>query len=605
MFGLHPSRGYFLTNTLCFVALGPRMRFFILTLFIFVAHTVQAQEFTTPLSSIRALQVHATSQRAAYSLDTVNLPLIDDFSRPDIWPSPSIWTDNHVYINTDLAISPPTLGVATFDGLNASGRAYDTIPSSRGLSDQLTSQAVNLQNLSIADSVYLSFFWQPAGHGEQPESTDSLAVEFWGADSIWRVVWSQRGSSLQAFQQQLCGLLHPRYFHPGFRFRFSAYGSLTGLVDVWHIDYIKLARARNYADTFYTDVAIKELPNSLITPLRRAPYRQLLSAPGNFPISPISLPVTNMGVVDRNMAHSYTCLDAADNTLVQSAPVQIISPFTSLSSRTIDYPAFAIPVRNSDSLNLDFTYIIQANPDDRRANDTLRTRLSLWNDYAYDDGTAETGYGINLLGASIACKFYVASPDTLRGVWMYFIEAAESASRELFNLKVWSRIGENSLAGNETLLTQMERQKPRFADSLGLFVFYPLDTPVLVRDSFYVGWQQLSTRLLNIGLDRNSQVQGVKWTSVQGTWQPSSISGSWMIRPVLADSLAFPTAINDMRADLIPLIYPNPSNGQLRIRWDLLPETEDQVASLHQLTIRDLGGESCRNSPCTDYRTLN
>jgi hypothetical protein len=535
----------------------------------------QAQEFTTPINSLRFLQIQAEGQRVSYSLDTVNLPLVDDFSRPEIWPSPSMWTDNHVFVNTNLAISPPTLGVATFDGLNSSGRAYDTIPSSRGLTDQLTSQAVNLQNLSVADSVYLSFFWQPAGHGEQPETNDSLSVEFWGADSVWQVVWSQRGTPLQPFRQQLCGLLHPRYFHSGFRFRFSAYGSLTGLVDLWHIDYVKLARARNSSDTTYTDLAIKELPNSPIAPLRRAPYKQLLSAPGNFPISPISLPVTNLGLVDRNMAHSYTCVDASDNSPVQSAPVQIISPFTALSSRTIDYPAFPIPSRNSDSLNLDFTYIIQGNPDDRRANDTLRTRLSLCNDYAYDDGTAETGYGINLLGASIACKFYVATPDTLRGVWMYFIEAAESASRELFDLKIWSRIGENFLAGNETL---------------GVFVFYPLDTPVLVRDSFYVGWQQLSTRLLNIGLDRNSPVQGVKWTSVQGTWQPSSISGSWMIRPVLADSLSFPATVTHYTHYSSRLIYPNPSNGAMRIRWDLLGDAQQAGHASFQFRIRDTRG---------------
>jgi len=550
----------------------------------------QAQEYTTPLSALRVLQVHSEGQRINYSLDTINLPLADDFSRPQIWPSPSFWTDNHVFVNTDLAISPPTLGVATFDGLNSSGRAYDTIPSSRGLTDQLSSQALNLQNLGVADSVYLSFFWQPAGQGEQPEINDSLTVEFWGADSIWRVVWSQRGTSMQPFRQQLCGLLHPRYFHAGFRFRFSAYGSLTGLVDLWHIDYVKIARGRNEADTIYTDVAIKELPNSPIAPLRRAPYKQLLSAPGNFPISPISLPVSNLGTVDRNMAHSYTCVDASDNSPVQSAPVQIISPFTALSSRSIDYPAFPIPARNSDSLNLDFTYLIQANPDDRRANDTLRTRLSLWNDYAYDDGTAETGYGINLLGASIACKFYVATPDTLRGVWMYFIEAAESASRELFDLKIWSRIGENSLAGNESVLSRMERQRPRYADSLGVFVFFPLDTPVLVQDSFYVGWQQLSTRLLNIGLDRNSPVQGVKWTSVQGTWQPSSISGSWMIRPVLADSLSFPATVAHHAHYSSPLFYPNPSTGTMRIRWDLLADAKQAGHASFQFRIRDTRG---------------
>jgi hypothetical protein len=140
------------------------------------------------------------------------------------------------------------------------------------------------------------------------------------------------------------------------------------------------------------------------------------------------------------------------------------------------------------------------------------------------------------------------------------------------------------------MLTQMERQKPQHSDSLGIFVFYPLDTPVLVRDSFYVGWQQLSTRLLNIGLDRNSPVQGVKWTSVQGTWQPSSISGSWMIRPVLDDSLSFPAVVHHRKVVTSPLFYPNPTNGLLRIRWDMLPDSEIQESKTFQLRLRDIGG---------------
>ena len=550
-----------------------------------------AQEFTTPIAALRPLQEHAATQRVAYQLDTINLPLIDDFSRPAVWPSPSLWTDNLVYVNADLSVSPPTLGVATFDGLDANGRAYDGLsPTSRGLADRMSSQAVNLQNLSPADSVYLSFFWQPAGLGEQPESTDSLALEFLAADSLWYGVWSQRGLPVQPFRPQLCGLLHPRYFHSGFRFRFSAYGSLTGLVDLWHLDYVKLARARNVVDTLFTDVAIKEQPNSPLAPYRRIPYRQLLTSPGLYPVSPVSLPVTNLGNSDRNVAHSYTCLDAASGSVVQSVPLQIISPFTAQSSRTIDYPAFPIPAGSSDSLNLDFTYAVQASPDDRRANDTLRTRLSLWNDFAYDDGTAETGYGINLLGASVAYKFYVATPDTLRGVWMYFIQAAENAAQELFNLKIWSAIGENTLAGNETVLTQQELQRPRYADSFGVFVFYPLDTPVLVRDSFYVGWQQLSNRLLNIGLDRNSPVQGVKWTSVLGNWQASGIAGSWMIRPVLADSLSFPTPVVTLNRPGRPWLYPNPTYGQLYVHWDLAGDDATTDNAPFDWQLRDVCG---------------
>jgi hypothetical protein len=145
---------------------------------------------------------------------------------------------------------------------------------------------------------------------------------------------------------------------------------------------------------------------------------------------------------------------------------------------------------------------------------------------------------------------------------MYFTQAAENAALELFNLKVWAFIGEGSFTGNESLLTQQPLQRPRYADSLGQFVFYALDTPVLVRDSFYVGWQQLTQKLLNIGLDRNNQVAGVKWFNTLGQWNQSAISGSWMIRPVLATELRFPTAVRPQK-EAVWQLYPNPTNGLL------------------------------------------
>src|SRR4051794_25290576 len=50
--------------------------------------------------------------------DTLELPFNDDFSEPGIYPSPSRWMDNKVFINSDMPRVLPTVGAATFDGLD-------------------------------------------------------------------------------------------------------------------------------------------------------------------------------------------------------------------------------------------------------------------------------------------------------------------------------------------------------------------------------------------------------------------------------------------------------------------------------------------------------
>ena len=94
------------------------------------------------------------------TLDTIDLPFFDDFSKDNIYPDAGLWLDSNVFINRDYPIAPPTLGVATFDGVSKSGCPYDTTLTNSGASlpaDTLTSKPINL---FLSDSVYLTFFWQ-------------------------------------------------------------------------------------------------------------------------------------------------------------------------------------------------------------------------------------------------------------------------------------------------------------------------------------------------------------------------------------------------------------------------------------------------------------
>lgn len=541
-------------------------RIFVLSVIGFFGFGIaSAQEVLSPLRHIPA-QKQLFKGRIQNTVDTLQLPFIDDFSNSTVVPHPSRWTDRWVFVNTDMADGPPTLGVATFDGLNAQGEAYDPLSvNSNGLADRLTSQAINLGLETPADSVYLSFLFQPAGLCDPPESNDSLTLEWLDKNGSWRSVWGRTGSASRAFEQVILPVIDTAFLHPGFRMRWSSYGNLSGNVDVWHLDYIRLNRNRNLGDTLITDVGFRFRPSALIQPYQEMPWKQFAADSLRFKAINHVVTARNLGAA-RNVAYKYASRNLNNGTTIIDVGEQNISPFPSASDLPFSFQAFPIPIPASgDSLTLETTYSLRTAPDFLADNDTVRRVHRFWNHFAYDDGTAETGYGLNIIGGSVAYKFYVARPDTLRGVWMQFTQAANNASLELFNLKVWAFIGEGSFTGNEAVLTQQDLQRPRYADSIGQYVFYALDTPVVVRDSFYVGWQQLTQRLLNIGLDRNNNVPGVKWFNVQGQWNPSLINGMWMIRPVIGDSLRYPTAISESKLPEIK-VFPNPVEDHLYIQ---------------------------------------
>jgi len=84
-----------------------------------------------------------------------------------------------------------------------------------------------------------------------------------------------------------------------------------------------------------------------------------------------------------------------------------------------------------------------------------------------------------------------------------------------------------------------------------------------VSDSFYVGWQQETPGLLNIGLDRNDTlVRYNRWFNTQGIWEESSIAGSWMIRPVLGGPFRYPASVAPASSRMLNKCYPNPWNAQ-------------------------------------------
>ena len=91
----------------------------------------QARSGVWNLYSLPAPAVN-TSYARMQNTDTLTVPFWDDFSYADTGspannsysPSPRLWAEgsNTVRVNTGLDIAPPTVGIATFDGVGADGQ---------------------------------------------------------------------------------------------------------------------------------------------------------------------------------------------------------------------------------------------------------------------------------------------------------------------------------------------------------------------------------------------------------------------------------------------------------------------------------------------------
>jgi hypothetical protein len=195
----------------------------------------------------------------------------------------ALWLDAHAYRNDRFAVNPRSLGVVTFDGLNASGFPYAIGTTFTNTADYLHSKPLDLNGYTAADSLYFSFLVQPEGLGDVPEATDSLRLEFYAKDlGQWFHVWSMAGDTTSPFKVVHIPVKDAKYFKRGFQFRFSNYGALSGALDHFHIDYVHLRTQSNLADTLFKDFAWVYPMNTLLQDYTAVPWDHYKNTPKPF-----------------------------------------------------------------------------------------------------------------------------------------------------------------------------------------------------------------------------------------------------------------------------------------------------------------------------------
>ncbi|MEO1255565.1 MAG: T9SS type A sorting domain-containing protein, partial [Bacteroidota bacterium] len=100
--------------------------------------------------------------------------------------------------------------------------------------------------------------------------------------------------------------------------------------------------------------------------------------------------------------------------------------------------------------------------------------------------------------------------------------------------------------------------------SINEFTRYPLQSSVILSDTFFIGYQQSVNEYIGIGFDRsNPEASQYIFENRTGVWEQNRrLTGALMIRPVFSsvDSL-----VTGIQSSPKLTVYPNPTKGWLTI----------------------------------------
>lgn len=537
----------------------------------------------------------------------IDLPILEDFSDSETRTHLDLWLDTDVFVNTDMAIHPPSIGVATFDGINSKGNPYG---GSYGKSDNLTSKGINFSG--SATDYSLSYWLQPQGYADRPEIKDSMIVEFRDMDGEWNKVASHKGvpsNQPNTIEQPFTFhriAIPEEYQYDGFQFRFTNYSDRRGQSDAWHLDYIRLDN--NITDSLFSDIAFMELPNYVLSPYTSMPWGHFIGSDGStlaqnlevgifnhfaetITANPSSVVIEETNSSTNMFGGNFSLLNTPQQIEIEngvavnydfplnSFPTTASPVWTDYSNNmtTNNFHTFDVPTFETRYTLANTSQVVEVGYEQVQNNDEV-TRTTVFDNYfAYDDGTAENAM-ITAEGNQIAVKFTAFADDELRGIRIhtphFFNEESED---QLFKLKVW--LGELTEVPDyeytyETLFADA------VLDTLQGFTTYPLldndgetTTLEIPEGDFYIGWEQVSNcdfiYCFAVGYDRNRpQGKDLIFRNSSGSWESlaeTTPAGSLMLRAVVGDEFPIFTNTNEVNNSKQWSVYPNPVSDVLNI----------------------------------------
>ena len=606
-------------------------QFLLISLFAVLWTSMQAQEILTGIefnASIQQFRREAAENptlKSSHVPDKLKLPFTDDFSKRLYFPDPLLWSDSAAFINTDYAVEAPTTGVATLDAINAFGAIYPeaNLNLKYFSADYLTSRPIRIDSLFApssrpikrSDSLYISFFYQPQGTGTTPLPYDSLFLQFHSPREfdtiilngkttilpVWRDVWSTVGMTLAEFRAKyntnFRQVLVPirdsaRYYRDGFQFRFHNYVSLNKENPSWqsngcqwNIDYVYLNTGRSLHDTVHKDVAFSGRAPSMLKNYEAMPYNQYRANFIKEMQDSLIMKISNLDTTTYNISYHYEVTRDFGNPIhTYRGGSYFIKPFA--TDGYSDHPPFArppinflYPIGSQQKVFFKTVHSLTTDPNLKvKSNDTLRFTQVFSNYYAYDNGTAEAGYGLKSATAKLAYRFKLNRNDSLLAVQMFFNQSRIGSNLQFFTLTVWN----DNYGKPGQIVFEKKGIKANFTDSLNKFQTFSLDKILFIDNVkfpgriFYIGWQQTTDDNLNVGFDRYNDASQNTFYNTSGEWVNTLKRGALMIRPIVG--LENPVGINQPDGVKNSFeLFPNPASNLVNII--LLPSFQNAARS--------------------------
>lgn len=549
------------------------------------------------------------------------LPFFDDFSNPFnlIYADTILWENsNSIRVNDGMAIQPPTINVATFDGLNATGMPYN--PNEvllTGYTDTLLSRPIDLSEGKVTvqerANVYLSFFYQWQGNVEAPDEKDFLELSLKAAgEAGWETVmtiYPKENPDPTVFYDTIIQISGDQFFHEGFQFMLRTFGRMSGPFDAWHVDYVYLNKGRNINDLSFPDRALSTQLGPLFGEYRAIPRNHFLS---NDQLTPPTFEIRNMknepASINFRTEGFFSSTNRKDNityppheTVISKAtPINITDnvlfanehrsvrmdtlpdindPLQFPKDAGIDSTIIRLTIALQTRDNIPFNYVPPVEPDSTgdytrnyipirfTTNDTLTADYILSDYFAYDDGVAEYAAGLIESGNLVAYEFeldtsYSMKQDTLVGFDVYFPPYAIT-SNQTVDFFIYHEDPDNpGFPGELWLRIPSKRVLKKGLNEFQRIQFLP--ALLIDEKKFYLGWQEPVAGEVMVGLDISNDTGDKIFVNTNGSWyQNDVVMGSLMLRPVFGSGIIDSSVgIEDEERFAI---YPNPNHGMFYI----------------------------------------
>jgi hypothetical protein len=558
---------------------------------------------------------------------------IDDFSYAGPFPDAKLWLNDRVFVNNTMSFKAPSIGMATFDGLNYTGRPYGN---GYGISDILTSTYLNLSK--APDELYLSFYIEPKGLGYSPDVRDSFIVEFKTPTDEWKKVFDESsilylpGEASPGFTQYSIPIEAASKYN-GFQFRFKAFGGRTGLNDIWNLDYVRISSEKpviNNKSNGFKDVAFTQTPGSIFKRYTSMPWKHVKGFEDKELNTTIPVHIynhfdTDVPITDAevNIKEIKTPQDLVIGEKILPVSLRNRSAFsrldTDLAMSAQSNSDFSNNIKNipANAENLSFvtslslkTGIPQEQNTVTLRNDLVESTTTCSNYFAYDDGTAESVVTAQGTDSQLQVRFQANVDDSLRAVSFHFPHFNKDITNMRFNLRVF--VGKLGKEPTYERLFLRPDYPDKYAEILNGFTQYLITDGFgkpaalfIPKGDFYVGWQQVTTGTepFVVGFDKNnpSAISNI-FKNTTGLWTPlTGSSGAVMIRPKLSSDAKQVLSIRENEPFQVN-IFPNPANDYLNI------QLENANFTNLSYTIFDLSGRAIQQGNLTetiDIQTLN